>query len=143
MWWRCRRAGDEDAVGALAPGAGDPALADRVRARRLDRRFDDPHAGRGEDGAERGGVLSISVPDQELQAVGPLPEVHEDVPGLLDRPCGGRAGGDAGQVNAAIVVLDNEQHTACSLTCPAETWAFVGLLPRDPGVSRCVSTASA
>src|ERR1019366_3732805 len=32
-------AGDEDAVGALAPRAGDPPLADRVRARRLDRRL--------------------------------------------------------------------------------------------------------
>jgi hypothetical protein len=42
-------AGDEDAVGALAPGAGDPALADRVRARCLDRRLDYPQAGRGED----------------------------------------------------------------------------------------------
>ena len=38
-------AGDEDAVGALAPGTGDPAFADRVRARCLDRRRDDPHAG--------------------------------------------------------------------------------------------------
>ena len=33
-------AGDEDAVGALAAGAGDPALADGVRARCLDRRLD-------------------------------------------------------------------------------------------------------
>jgi len=31
-------AGDEDAVGALASGAGDPPLADRVRPRRLVRR---------------------------------------------------------------------------------------------------------
>src|ERR1035441_7974404 len=32
------------------------------------------------------------------------------VSGLLDRPCGGRVGGDAGQMDPAIVVLDNEQH---------------------------------
>jgi len=31
-------AGDEDAVGALAPAAGDPPLADRVRPRRPDGR---------------------------------------------------------------------------------------------------------
>ena len=49
-------AGDEDAVGALAPRGGDPPLADRVRAWRLDGRGDDPHAGRGEDGVERAGV---------------------------------------------------------------------------------------
>jgi hypothetical protein len=52
-------AGDEDAVGALAPGAGDPPLADRVRPRRLDRGLDDPHADRGEDGVERAGVLDV------------------------------------------------------------------------------------
>jgi hypothetical protein len=49
-------AADED---ALAPGAGDPALADGVRPRRLDRRCDDPDAGRGEDGVERVGVLGV------------------------------------------------------------------------------------
>jgi hypothetical protein len=32
------------------------------------------------------------------------------VSGLLYRPGGGRAGGDAGQADAAIVVLDDEQH---------------------------------
>ncbi len=79
-------------------------------ARRPDGRGDDPHAGRGEDRVERTGVPGIPVSDQELQAVGPLTEVHEDVPGLLDRPCGGRVGGDTGQVNAAMVVLDDEQH---------------------------------
>ncbi len=42
-------AGDEDAVGALAPRAGDPPLADRVRPRRLNRRPDDAHADGGED----------------------------------------------------------------------------------------------
>ena len=34
-------AGDEDPVGALAPRAGDPPLADRVRSRRLDGRLND------------------------------------------------------------------------------------------------------
>jgi hypothetical protein len=101
-------AGDEDAVGALAPGAGDPPLANRVRPRRLDRGLDDPHADRGEDCVERVGVLGVPVSDQELQAASPLTEVHEDVPGLPDRPGGGRVGGDAGQVDAAIVVLDDE-----------------------------------
>jgi hypothetical protein len=63
-------AGDEDAVGALAPGAGDPALGDGVRARCPGRRCDDPDAGCGEDGAEAVGVFGIPVSDQELQAVG-------------------------------------------------------------------------
>src|ERR1700731_478045 len=38
-------AGDEDPVSALTPCAADPALADRVRARRPDGRGDDPRAG--------------------------------------------------------------------------------------------------
>ena len=41
---------------------------------------------------------------------GPLTKVHERVPGLLYRPGGGRVGSDACQVNAAMVVLDDEQH---------------------------------
>jgi hypothetical protein len=102
--------GDEDPVGALAPCAGDPALADRVRPRRPYRRLDNPHVGRGEDGVERVGVLGVPVSDQELQAVGSLAEVHEGVPGLLCRPGGGRVGSDAGQVDAAVVVPGDEQH---------------------------------
>ena len=103
-------AGNEDAVSALAPCAGDPPLADRVRPRRLDRRCDDPHTGGGEDCVERVGVFGIPVSDQELQAVGALGEVHECVPGLLYRPCGGGVVSDASQVNAAIVMFDDEQH---------------------------------
>jgi len=102
-------AGDEDAIGAFAPGAGDPALAGRVRAPRLDRRPDDVHAGGGEDSVERVGVLGIPVSDQELQAAGPLGLIHERVPGLLDCLSGGGVGSDAGQVDAAVVVLDDEQ----------------------------------
>ena len=86
----------------------DP-FADGVRPRRPYGRCDDPHAGRGEDSVKAAGVLGISVSDQELQAVGALAEVHERVPGLLDCPGGGRVGGDAGQVHAAVVVLDDEQ----------------------------------
>ena len=44
------------------------------------------------------------------QAVGSFTEVHERVPGLLHCPGGGRVGGDAGQVHAPMVVLDDEQH---------------------------------
>jgi hypothetical protein len=88
-------------------------------------------AGRGEDRVERVGVLGIPVSDQELQVAGPLAEVHERVPDLLYRPCGGRAGGDAGQADAAIVVLDDEQHIE-----PTEkdgAGAEEGLPPRSCG----------
>ena len=55
-------AGDEDAVGALAPSAGDPPLADRVRPRRADGLGEDPDAGRSEDGVERVCVFGLPVP---------------------------------------------------------------------------------
>jgi hypothetical protein len=53
-------------------------------ARRLDRRGDD--------------------------AVGPLGLIHERVPGLLGCPGGGGVGSDAGEVDPATVMLDDEQH---------------------------------
>jgi hypothetical protein len=43
-------AGDQHPIQALAPAAGDPAFRDRVRARRLDRRLDDPDPGCREHG---------------------------------------------------------------------------------------------
>jgi len=69
--------GDQHPVQALAAGAADPAFRYSVRAGRLDGRLDDPHAGRGEDRVECGGELGVSVPDQELQAVTPLLQAHE------------------------------------------------------------------
>ena len=43
-------AGDQHPVQALAAGTGNPALRDRVRTRRPDRRPDDPHCDCGEHG---------------------------------------------------------------------------------------------
>ncbi len=79
--WRCRRpAMRMRSVHWQCVGAGDPPLADRVRARCLDGRFDYPHAGRGENRVERVGALAIPVSDQGFQAVGPLAKVRERVP---------------------------------------------------------------
>jgi hypothetical protein len=60
-------ASDQHPVQALAAGTGNPALRDRVRTRRPDRRPDDPHCGRGEHSVERRGELGIPVPNQELE----------------------------------------------------------------------------
>lgn len=57
-------AGDGDAIGALTPDAGDPALTDGVRARCLDRRLDNSHASRGEDCVKAVGVPGIPVPGE-------------------------------------------------------------------------------
>jgi hypothetical protein len=47
--------------------AGDPALGDRVRARRLHRRPDGPYSDGDEHGAGRYGELGVPVTDQELE----------------------------------------------------------------------------
>ena len=103
-------AGDQHPVQALAAGAGNPALRDRVRPRRLDRGLDDPHAGRGEDRIEGRGELGIAVPEQELDTVSLILEGHQQVACLLGHPLPRRMGGDPGQVHAPCAVLDEEQH---------------------------------
>ena len=79
-------------------------------ARRPDRRLDDPHAGRGEHRVERRGELGVPVPDQELEALGVIVEVHQQVTGLLGHPLPRRVSSDPGQVHTAGAVLDEEQH---------------------------------
>jgi hypothetical protein len=49
--------GDQHPVQALAAGAADPALGDRIRARRQHRRPDGTHPDGGEHGVERCGEL--------------------------------------------------------------------------------------
>ena len=76
-------AGEEDPVRRIRSVHSRRALgihrSQIAFARRLDRRGDDPRAGRSEDGVERVGVLGIAVPDQELQAAGLFAEVYERV----------------------------------------------------------------
>jgi chloride channel protein, CIC family len=103
-------AGDQHPVQALAAGAGNPPLRDRVRRRRPDRCLDDPHTDRSEHRVERCGELGIPVADQELNAVRMPAEVHQNIRGLLGRPRTRGTGGDPGKVHAPGAVLDGEQH---------------------------------
>ena len=103
-------AGDQHPVQALAAGTGDPAFGDGVRARRLDRGLDDPHADGGDHRSGRGGELGVPVMSQKLEAVSLFCEVHEQVAGLLGHPRAGGAGSEAGQAHPAGAVLEEEQH---------------------------------
>ena len=58
---------DEQVIGALAAQCADPALADRVCPRGLDRGFDDLDAFSVKDGIEAGGVLGVTVSDEESE----------------------------------------------------------------------------
>lgn len=72
-------AGDQHPVQALAPGAGNPPLRDRVRTRRPHQRPDDPNPGCRERGVERRGELDVPVPDEELEDVRLIFKVHQQV----------------------------------------------------------------
>ena len=88
----------------------DEAFGDRVRARCLDWGAEDADIGAGEHGVEGGSELGISVADQELELLGAVAEVDEQVASLLGDPGAGGMGGDPGEVNAAAAVLDHDQH---------------------------------
>jgi hypothetical protein len=86
--------GDQHPVQAVAVDPADPALGDRVRARRLHRRPDGPHSDSGGHGLEGCGELGGPVTDQELKIGGLIAELHRQVAGLLSHPHAGGVGGD-------------------------------------------------
>src|SRR2546430_5561202 len=108
-------AGDQHPVQAFAAGAGDPPLGDRVRARRTDRRCDDPPPDSREHGIECWGELGVPVTDEELEGVSVVLEVHQEVAGLLGYPLTGGMDGDPGQVHPPAAVLDEEDRKSTRL----------------------------
>jgi len=58
---------DELLVQAFSAQGANESLGERVRARGLDRGFDDSGADGGEDSVEGSGELGVSVPDEELE----------------------------------------------------------------------------
>jgi len=101
--------GDQKVVEAFPSQCPDEAFRNRVRLGRSGRGADDPDVGTGEDGVERSGELAVPVADQEPEPVGAVPEVHQQVAGLLSDPGAGGRGGDPGEVHAAAAVLDHYQ----------------------------------
>ena len=80
--------GDQHPAQALAAGAADLAIGDRVRARRQHRCPDGTHSDGGEHGVERCGER-VPVTDQELELCGLIAKIHEQVagrPDLLTQP---------------------------------------------------------
>ncbi|MDP9333744.1 MAG: hypothetical protein M3Q30_10605 [Actinomycetota bacterium] len=56
---------------------------------------------------ELAGAVADQEPDRSVVA-------HREVPGGLGRPGAGRVGGDAGEVHAAAVEFDEEQHVVAA-----------------------------
>ena len=100
---------DQQPVEKLPAQGSDDPLADRVRSGRLRRAGENPDAFRGKHGVEGAGELACAVPDQELDRSRAMAEVHQEVTRRLCCPHAIRVGGNAGQVDAAGTVLDDDQ----------------------------------
>jgi hypothetical protein len=104
------RPGDQHPVGDLGPYCPHPAFCICVcpwAARR------DPHhldPGAGKHRVESLGELPGPVTDQEPKLASTLPQIHQQVPRLLNRPRAVRVPGDAEDMDMAGADLDNEQH---------------------------------
>jgi hypothetical protein len=83
------------------------ALRVGIRDQGVRRGADDRRAVASQDLIERGDELAGAVADQEPD--GSLVS-HREVSGCLGRPGADRVGRDAGEVHAACVHLDEEQH---------------------------------
>src|SRR3569833_2678220 len=92
---------DEDPIEEFAAYAADPAFHDRVHTGCLSSGAYDPDAYGAEHLIEQCGELAVPITNQELECPGPLPQVHQQVSGLLGDPAGGRIRGDAQDVYPA------------------------------------------
>jgi len=77
---------DQGPVQQLTPAAANPPLHDRIHSRCLNGGADDPAPGRLEHGIERLREAGVRVMQDELRSCAGIPQVHEQVPGLLDDP---------------------------------------------------------
>lgn len=98
---------DQYPVEDLATQAADPALHDRVRARRPDRSLDDTDALAGEHLIERRSELRVPIADQEPEGGDTITQVHHQVPGLLGDPVRSGMSRDIQDMHPAGRVLDN------------------------------------
>ena len=98
---------DQRVVEQFAAAVADPTFHDRVRPRGLDRAAHDPDPRGCEHRGEGGGELEVPIAKQELDRLGALVEIHEQVPDLLGDPGVVRMGGHAEDPDAAGGVLDD------------------------------------
>jgi hypothetical protein len=73
-------------VQQLTPAAANSSLRDRIHSRCLNGGADDPDPGRLEHGIERLREAGVPVMQDEFRSCPGIPQVHEQVPGLLDDP---------------------------------------------------------
>jgi hypothetical protein len=77
---------DQQPVGALGADAADEPFRVAVRPGCTGRNLHNVDAFGGEDGIESGGEFGVPVADQEAEPLGPLPQPHQQIAGLLGDP---------------------------------------------------------
>src|SRR5919199_3980566 len=101
-------ADDQQPVKTFGAYRPDEALGVSVRLRRPNRHVDHLDAFAAEDLVEGGGELTVTIVDQKPH---PLEQAGEaEVARLLGHPGTGRVGRAAGEVDAAALELDEEEH---------------------------------
>ncbi|XIF73698.1 hypothetical protein Q4V65_01945 [Kutzneria buriramensis] len=100
---------DESVVEDLSADGADHSLAVGNHARSLRRTEQHLHLVCFEDSVEGGGVLAVSVAEEEAEGLDTAIQVVGEVMGLLGRPLRGRVRGDAGDVERADVMLEERQ----------------------------------
>jgi hypothetical protein len=102
---------DERAIEEFAARRADPTFRVGVRDWCARRGADDRRAGAAEHLIEAGDELAATVTDQEPDRAF---VAHREVAGGLGRPRAGRILGDPGEVHAAAVKFDEEQHVVAT-----------------------------
>jgi hypothetical protein len=101
---------DEHAVGDFGAGGENESFGVGVRPWAAGWDLADGDTGVGEDGVEGVGELPGPVTDEDLELLGPVAKIHEQVAGLLGGPRPVRVGGDAEDVHVAAADLEHEEH---------------------------------
>src|SRR5215472_7225528 len=101
---------DQHPVRALSPHGPYPPLRITVRPRRPRRGLHGSNALAGKDSIERRSELGVAVPDEEAKRADPVPDIYQQVAGLLSGPCPVRVGGHPQDVHTPGRHLHDEQH---------------------------------
>jgi hypothetical protein len=100
---------DQDSVETFALDAADPALGMCFRLRCGDRRADHRDSFRAREGVEGFGQLDVAIADQDLRTLPLGAQRGEAGACLLRHPGAVWVGGDASDVHAPPVELDEEE----------------------------------
>jgi hypothetical protein len=98
---------DQRAVEQLAAAGTHPPFHDRVHPGYLDTAAYDGDAGVGGDPVEQRRVFVVPVADEVIHLAAGVFKVHDEVPGCLGHPSGGRVCGGAQDADAAAGVFDD------------------------------------